>query len=63
MIPQQTRTNVHPLRVVIADDHVMVRDGLRRLLQDALSAVRDFLCGLSLRDRPMQVQGGREGPE
>ncbi len=35
MIQEQTRTNVHPLRVVIADDHVMVRDGLRRLLQDA----------------------------
>jgi DNA-binding NarL/FixJ family response regulator len=35
MMPEQTRPNVHPLRVVIADDHVMVRDGLRRLLQDA----------------------------
>jgi two-component system, NarL family, nitrate/nitrite response regulator NarL len=34
-MPEQTRTSVHPLRVVIADDHVMVRDGLRRLLQDA----------------------------
>jgi DNA-binding NarL/FixJ family response regulator len=35
MMPEQTRTSVRPLRVVIADDHVMVRDGLRRLLQDA----------------------------
>jgi two-component system, NarL family, nitrate/nitrite response regulator NarL len=34
-MPEQTRTSVRPLRVVIADDHVMVRDGLRRLLQDA----------------------------
>jgi len=34
-MPEQMRTSVHPLRVVIADDHVMVRDGLRRLLQDA----------------------------
>jgi two-component system nitrate/nitrite response regulator NarL len=35
MTSQQTGAKDRALRVVIADDHVMVRDGLRRLLQDA----------------------------
>jgi CheY-like chemotaxis protein len=29
------RTKDHPLRVLIADDHALFRDGLRRLLEDA----------------------------
>jgi two-component system nitrate/nitrite response regulator NarL len=43
-MPEQTRTSVRPLRVVIADDHVMVRDGLRRLLQDAGFSVVGQAC-------------------
>jgi DNA-binding NarL/FixJ family response regulator len=44
MTSRQTRAKDRALRVVIADDHVMVRDGLRRLLQDAGFSVIGQAC-------------------